>query len=95
MRLDPRQQDFLKKTIMGILPDATVYLFGSRTDDQRKGGDIDILVIASRKLNFSENVDIHYAFERTFGEQKLDVVSFAQCDQDPFKQVVLQGAMPL
>ncbi len=95
MRLDPRQHDFLKKTIVGILPDATVYLFGSRTDDQRKGGDIDILVIASRKLTFYENVDIHYEFERTFGEQKLDVLSYTTSDQDPFKQLVLQGALLL
>lgn len=95
MRLDPKQRKFLKESILRILPDATVYLFGSRTDDQRKGGDIDVLVIASRRLKFSENVDIHYEFERAFGEQKLDVVSYAEMDQDPFKQVALKGALPL
>lgn len=39
------QIDFLKKDVIALFPDAVVYLFGSRVDDEKKGGGIDILLV--------------------------------------------------
>lgn len=48
MRLSPQQIDIILATsheVMGA--DASVWLYGSRLDDQRQGGDVDLLVEAA------------------------------------------------
>lgn len=56
-------------------PDTRVTLFGSRVDDNKRGGDIDLLIqpdmpdqLLSRKLRFLA------LLERQLGERKIDVV---------------------
>jgi len=53
MRLRKEIAEFLREEIKKFLPDTKVYLFGSRVDYRKKGGDIDILVISSRKLTLT------------------------------------------
>ena len=56
--------------------DASVYLFGSRTDNASRGGDIDLYIEVPQEL--SEKFRIEKAFsadlQRTLGEQKIDVI---------------------
>ena len=52
-----------------------MYLFGSRVDDSKKGGDIDILVLTDRKLHHTDLFKMKQVFFSKFGEQKMDVVS--------------------
>ncbi len=54
---------------------AKVYIFGSRVDDKRKGGDIDIYIetdvkeeLVIKKIQFLVDLKKH------IGEQKIDVV---------------------
>lgn len=52
-----------------------VYLFGSRVDDNKKGGDIDLYVIPENKDNvFEKKIKFLSALNRALGEQKIDVV---------------------
>ena len=45
MRLSPRQQHEIKRLTQDIFGrDSTVRLFGSRVDDEQRGGDVDLLV---------------------------------------------------
>jgi len=45
MRLSPRQVNVIQQAVSELAgKDATVRLFGSRTDDNARGGDIDLLV---------------------------------------------------
>ncbi len=44
-RLDPEESRALQEALAGI--EDPVYLFGSRTDEGRRGGDIDLLVLSS------------------------------------------------
>lgn len=57
MRLSPHEHICIKSTILKQNPITKVYLFGSRTDDTKKGGDIDILII-SDKLTLQDIVEI-------------------------------------
>ena len=77
------------------LPNAEVYLFGSRANDQMKGGDTDILVIGERPLCHKERRNILIAFKKKFGAQKIDIVSYSKEDKSNFKKLALLEAKPL
>ena len=95
MRISSAQSRFLKEEIRQHLPSAKTYLFGSRADEQKRGGDIDILVIGSRPLTLQEKRKIKIAFFRRFGEQKVDLVSFREGDPSPFKKIAEMEGVPL
>lgn len=44
MRLTPKEQNAIREAIYSQDPTAEVYLFGSRVDDSRRGGDIDLYI---------------------------------------------------
>jgi uncharacterized protein len=56
--------------------DTTVFLFGSRTDDTVKGGDIDLLIRNKKGTELTVDAKIHFLAElkRQIGDQKIDVV---------------------
>ncbi|MCP4990987.1 MAG: nucleotidyltransferase domain-containing protein [Colwellia sp.] len=71
MRLDSAQRNALKAAFKALKSDDKAFLFGSRVDDLKRGGDIDLLVYSqqpgfelSRKLariffkNCEEKIDI-------------------------------------
>lgn len=95
MRVTKEQAEFFKSRIKVILPKSAVYLFGSRTDNCQKGGDIDILVIGERKLTGQEKRDIKIAFSKKMGWQKIDIVSYKNDEQSNFKYIVLTEAVEL
>jgi predicted nucleotidyltransferase len=89
MRVEDEKLQFLKRKIWEYLPDADVYLIGSRVNDSLKGGDIDILVIGERELTGQEKRNIRLAFYKELGEQKVDIISLTNNDSSTFKQLVL------
>jgi len=95
MRLNPTHRRAIKQAILEILPDADVYLFGSRVHDNQKGGDIDILVLGDRALSNQEKRDIKISLYRSCGEQKIDIVTFSRNDTNAFKSLALLEAEAL
>jgi predicted nucleotidyltransferase len=55
-------------------PEAELYLYGSRTDDSARGGDIDLLVV-SDKLTFRDTLRLRIQILDRIGEQQLDLVT--------------------
>jgi len=55
---------------------ATVYLFGSRTNDQKRGGDIDLLINNTDEATLSLEAKIHFLaqLKAEIGDRKIDVV---------------------
>ena len=54
---------------------AKVYLFGSRTNDKKKGGDIDIYIETEIKENvFEKKIKMLGELHKALGEQKIDIV---------------------
>jgi predicted nucleotidyltransferase len=93
MRISPLEIDNLLGSVKKFDPNASVYLFGSRTDNHKKGGDIDIAIL-SKLVNLKEKIEIKYNFYQAFGEQKLDL--FIVSDENmAFWQVVKEGAILL
>jgi predicted nucleotidyltransferase len=95
MRLEDNIRDFLKNEIIKKIPGAEVYLFGSRTDDQALGGDIDILILTKDRVDRKIFRSIRVEFFKKFGWQKLDLVSFPFDDQSPFRKLIESEAILL
>lgn len=93
MRLSKPEISNLLSSIKYFDSDAVVYLFGSRTHDDKRGGDIDIAVL-SDKIDLKEKIDIKYNFFSAFGEQKIDIV-IVKNDQQPFWQYIKDKAILL
>lgn len=57
-------------------PDAAVLLFGSRTDDEKRGGDIDLYIECPRPLPdaVTKSSRMNAALQMKLGAQKIDIV---------------------
>ena len=92
MRLNASQRIAIQQAAREALPAGTaVYLFGSRTDDARRGGDIDLLVESAPELAPLELVQRRTRFAarlyRLLDEQRIDIL-MAQRGQTDVSPVV-------
>lgn len=90
MRLDKNEIRALKFALEDF--DGDVYLFGSRLDGIKAGGDIDLLLLPKIKTNqFKLSLKIQTKFF-SLCEQKIDVVIY---DDNPFCQEIMRHAKRL
>jgi len=96
MRLSSHEVDVIKKAVHRLDGNAQIYLFGSRVDDQLKGGDIDLLIV-TEALSFNDKIDIQVAIKKELGEQKIDILlrNNSQTRSDPFVTEILTQAKNL
>lgn len=93
MRLKDYEQAAILSTVKNLDNNARVYLFGSRVDDAKKGGDIDLLVMSGR-LTSNDKRAIKIKLYELLGEQKIDLVLAAD-DSDPFVKLALATGVEL
>lgn len=75
MRLSTQQHQAIKKYFLEVFHDGHIYLFGSRVDDEKKGGDIDLYIDSYDKENLvHKKLDFLVKLKREIGNQKIDVV---------------------
>jgi predicted nucleotidyltransferase len=77
MRLTQEQAQITKNTVARVLgAESRVWLFGSRVDDDLRGGDIDLLVETEAKFPNRAKVlcDLYGALIFALGDRKLDVL---------------------
>ena len=94
VRLSGAEIKNLKESVSAVDPDAAVYLFGSRTNLTKRGGDIDILII-SQSIKKSDLTDIRWNFFEEFGEQKMDIVTDDGTVQTPFVEMIFPKTVQL
>lgn len=87
LRLSEIERVQIVSTIREWDKNAKVYLYGSRTRDDLKGGDIDLMII-SDQIGFSDKIDILIALKSKIGDQKIDlkVLPKSSYADDPFWQ---------
>jgi len=68
MRLSLKEQKEIKKILKDIFGDVKIYIFGSRLDDSKKGGDIDIFLQISKSI---KNKRVKRAKAKLLLEEKL------------------------
>lgn len=75
MRLSSEQRRAIKDTFLEVFRDGEIYLFGSRADDEKRGGDIDLYIVSSCKEELArKKIDFLVKLKSKIGEQKIDVV---------------------
>jgi len=75
MRLSQFQIESIQKVFQDIFKNGEIYLFGSRVDNTKKGGDIDLYIVPQNLDNLAKKrVDFLVYLKRLIGEQKIDVV---------------------
>jgi len=73
MRLNSAQSQAIREAVHQRDPAARIYLFGSRVDDSKLGGDIDLLVL-SDLISFRDELGIKREILDAIGWQKLDLI---------------------
>ena len=75
MRLNQHYINSIKKYFIQIFKNGEIYLFGSRIDDSKKGGDIDLYLVVENPINlFEKKIKFLARLKRELGEQKIDIV---------------------
>jgi predicted nucleotidyltransferase len=93
MRLPKTSIGLIKKEVQNHDPKAIIYLFGSRTDDSKKGGDIDLLIL-SQKITLEKVIEIKLSLYDALGEQKIDII-LAQETEKPFVKIAMREGIVL
>ena len=96
MRLEREEVACILAAVRASDATARVYLFGSRTDNGKQGGDIDLLVL-SENLSSSDETRIDVAIQEKLGEQKIDVLVRGPdaVKRDPFIAHIFKSAVEL
>ena len=77
MRISDFQKNVILESVVSELGhEARVFLFGSRADDTKRGGDIDLLVETPSRVEdvVRKKLRIIGAIQRRIGEQKIDLI---------------------
>lgn len=75
MRLSEFEHRCILNAFYQIFKSGNIYLFGSRVDDQKKGGDIDLYIETENSDDLSEKkIQFLLLLESLIGEQKIDIV---------------------
>ena len=85
MRLTNEQRKIIKQQAIECFgPQVEVRLFGSRLDDDTRGGDIDLYIETAlpRREAVVRESRYYYMLQRLLGEQKMDIVLMTP-DTDP------------
>lgn len=93
MRLKETEITTIKESINKFDREAKVYLFGSRVYDDKKGGDIDLLIL-SNKIGNKEKRKIRSMLCDSLGEQKIDII-IADNISKPFVRIAYEEGVKL
>jgi len=90
MRITEQEKKVIIDAVKSADPNAKIWLFGSRADDSKKGGDIDIGVLSS-EVDVMEEIEIRQKIFDIIGEQKIDLVVSKDGQEAFFRFAVTKG----
>jgi len=75
MRLTEQEKTAIRSVILNEDPTADIFLFGSRLDDNRRGGDIDLYIETSiRRELVKHKARILAKLWERIGAQRIDII---------------------
>lgn len=99
MQLTENQAEAIRQAVVETFgADAQVWLFGSRVDGSKRGGDIDLLIRPGSGAMDSlllKKIRLLGQFECALGERKIDIVIEHHADTRPIVQAAHQNGIRL
>ena len=89
MRLSKRIISILQENIKKSFGNVNVYLFGSRTDDNKRGGDIDLAIdanISKQEFRKKKSLLLTMLIKIDF-DYKIDIVNFNTKDKLLYNEI--------
>ncbi|WP_203249613.1 MULTISPECIES: nucleotidyltransferase domain-containing protein [Cysteiniphilum] len=78
VRLTEYEIKAIKSSFLDVFGGGSIYLFGSRVEDSKKGGDIDLYIAPNKALPrdqlLEKKIDFLVSVKSLIGEQKIDVI---------------------
>ncbi|SNZ10645.1 Nucleotidyltransferase domain-containing protein [Persephonella hydrogeniphila] len=85
VRLSEEEIKIIKETAKKFFGgNAKVYIFGSRTDLDKKGGDIDIFIETDKNISLKEELKFLVELEKKGIERKVDLIIKAPNKREKF-----------
>lgn len=99
MRLSETEKSAIRAAVARRFgPQARVLLFGSRVDDERRGGDIDLLIEVPHEVRdpLHEALQLEIDVMRQIGERRIDVLlACPGLEERPIHRIARKTGMPL
>jgi len=92
MRITENEKNVIIDAVKSVDPDARLWLFGSRADDSKKGGDIDIAILSETvKKEIMKEIQVRRFICNRIGEQRIDIVTSSNGIEAFFRLAVEEG----
>jgi len=92
MRISEYEKTVIIDAVKNADPNARIWLFGSRVDDNKKGGDIDIAIFSEKiDKDIMQKIQIRRFICDRIGEQKIDIVTTNNGKEAIFRLAVAEG----
>ncbi|MBL8336309.1 MAG: nucleotidyltransferase domain-containing protein [Rhodoferax sp.] len=91
MRLNSAELDAIRALLRAVDPAGRIYLYGSRVDDARRGGDIDLFLEASRAIDLKTALTTQHLLTAAC-DTKVDLLVKSPGEGDlPIHQIARRG----
>jgi len=94
VRLKDWEINVIKKVIKSFDKNAKIYIYGSRTDLKKRGGDIDILVI-SKNIPLERQLKLKAKLIKFLGDRKIDLLVVKNKNETIFTELIYSQAVEI
>lgn len=93
MRLSEKEVGIIRSFLYEADPDGKIYLFGSRADDTRHGGDIDVFFETSTSMSLRRKLSLQYKISAQ-SDTQVDLLFKSPGDQEkPIYELARRGVV--
>ena len=94
MRLNPQELEVVRHTLYSADPNGRVWLYGSRTDDCKRGGDIDLYLEASQPIDLKTALALEYRLTEGC-DAKVDLLIRRPGEEEKPIHIIAKQGTPL
>lgn len=90
-RLSHQEETAIRQMLMSADPEGDIYLFGSRADIARRGGDIDLFFETSQRLSMKQRLLLEYRISGACDTHVDLLVKQRGMPDEPIHEIARQG----